>query len=70
MRWAPLAVGGHDGPRVRARVLGQGHAVRAEHLDPLVEAVHRATRVVDRGQAAIGVHERDDRGIHVVGLRE
>ena len=39
-------------------------------LDALVVAVDRLARVVDRGQAAARVHERDQRRVDVAGLGE
>jgi hypothetical protein len=53
---------------VRERVLGRRHPARAEDLDALVVAVDRLARVVDRGQAAVGVLEQHDRGVDVAGL--
>ena len=63
------ARGAHD-PGVGERVLRGRHARRAEHLDALVVAVDRLAAVVDHGQAAVGVHERDHRGVDVAGLGE
>jgi hypothetical protein len=55
---------------VRERVLRRRHAVGAEHLDALVEAVDRLARVVDRRQAPVLVHERDERRVDVAGVGE